>query len=682
MREVTTLEEGGSPPEAAVREPVWERILGGPADKLPGFSITFSLARILAFKGPLGVDEPPRSVVGEPWRVETGARAEGVQLRVTGDLSTVLEAAKTGMNVEAILDPASAALLRALSDPETIDRARELAKRAWRAASRELEGLYSKRDTAYLWVRAVNCPGCGLKVPIVDDPWVVEGEYLIHFDVPSSGAEVEPEPVKVGEVEPVQTLRDSGLVCPRCGRNVGEAELRSRLLVSQVTGGPDHRYMVAVVKEDGSVEPPSGDDLARVAEAEEELKRLADGVIVPYGEEPPGDAHAYGVPDVSVAFDPRQLLAHGILAKAVKGTGDAPSSSLIAAALALLSVRNSRLSPWNPARAEPDPAVGWTWKYGELNVVREWPRVWDTVASMVEELVEVVDRCRGGVEVRTSHRVGAWDPVHSLHRAWFRALRDTVPDRGHHDVPTHVEVSWEGGGWKVVPGDEIPHVWRELALMASDAWPVPGDDVVVVEEGSVRRVQADEVRKIVETRVLRMMKRTFDKLGGSEVKTLRTVPYAASLSVVKVGPSGGVSPPEDGPLIGWRVLIGYIVKSLGTPLTEPEARLYAAYRLIWGYPGPSELPDPAFVRDAAAGLGLDTGGVRFLRPDGGARTYESFEGKPVDVVDGFHAALKEGEPLEPGDERAYLALAVVRAAEIRGEDHPEVEAARRALGGW
>ncbi len=121
---------------------------------------------------------------------------------------------------------------------------------------------------------------------------------------------------------------------------------------------------------------------------------------------------------------------------------------------------------------------------------------------------------------------------------------------------------------------------------------------------------------------------------------------------------------------------------LGNPLTEPEARLYAAYRLIWGYPGPSELPDPAFVRDAAAGLGLDTGGVRFLRPDGGARTYESFEGKPVDVVDGFHAALKEGEPLEPGDERAYLALAVVRAAEIRGEDHPEVEAARRALGGW
>ncbi len=682
MREVTALEEGSCPPEAAVREPVWEKILGGPADTLPGFSITFSLARILTLKGPLGVEEPPRSVVGEPWRVETGARADGVQIRVTGDLSAVLEAAKVGMKVEAVLDPASAALLRAISDAEAVERARELARRGWRALTKELEGLYSKRDSAYLWVRAVNCPGCGLKIPIIDDPWVIEGEYVIHVDVPTSGAEVDVEPVRPEEAEPTRTLRESGLTCPRCGRRLGEPELRSRLLVSQVTGGPDHRYMVAVVKDDGSVEAPSESDLSRVAEAEEELKRHAESVLIPYGEEAPGDSHAYGVPDVSVAFDPRQLLAHGVLAKAVKGAGDVFSSSLVAAALALVSVRNSKLSPWNPAEGGPAPAVGWTWKYGELNVVKEWPKVWETVANTVEELAEIADRCPGEVEVRTSHKLTPWDPVHAFHRAWFRAVRDTVPDRGHHDLPTHVEIRWEGGGWKVVPGDEIPHVWRELALTASDAWPVPGDDVVVVREGSVRRVQGDEVRKIIENRVLKVMKRTFDGVGGTEVKVLRTVPYAASLSAVKVCPSGGVSPPEDGPLVGWRVMVGYIVKSLGTPLTEPEARLYAAYRLIWGYPGPSEVPDYTFVRDAAAGLGLDPNAVRFLGSDGRARTFESFEGKPVDVVDEFHAALKRGEPLEPGSEAAYLALAVVRAAEIRGEEHAEVEAARRALGGW
>ena len=721
-----------------------ERDLGSPVEVLPGFRSPVALARavVLLSLAPEDAEKDAllpslRPIVGEPWRAPIEVPDGDVPRKVWvfGDGSIALEAARAGREVRlAVSDPAIARFLR-----EVFGRLLSLREEALE----ELEGflrevgevlrgrfgdLYGREDRAYLWIKRVRCPGCGLLIPLMEHRWVVEGRYALEPDVPEDGDEVEFEVVETEEAGP-GTVRDGRVTCPRCGRSRSVEGVRRDLLLRAARRegeDPVDAYLAVVVRKDGSVRPATDRDLERFERAREEFRR--EEREVPRGE-PPDELKQWGIWDVSWLFNRRQLLAHVEAAVATSEVDGNRYGIWAAAVLTELSLRNSVVSRWDPVAAEPRMVAGWSWDHGELPVPSAWKEVSDEITGACRELVEIAEDIKVEV-VKIDEVSGSWVTYPDLPDVLFRAWSEIIANvsggirwwkipvscggwvRTKEPLPVVGGLSWDGRVSLILRGDRIAGRWEEIVgwivgcgLEAASAWPVIGEDVLVVplvrREPGPEEVDWEEFIEEVKDSVRDLLREVRD-LRGRGWRSVRLIPYAAVLppctgvdAVRRDGNSLSVRHPEmlsEVLAVGWKELVEAVLELLDVGLSDPRARFYAVYRSLWGYPGPDDAPGRE-IEPPLRALRLDPNDLPYLDEDGRLKTYrERRRLRPEeDPVDAFHAALLkavedgpgsalEALPEEVREEALELALAVARAARRRGEDHPEAELARRLVG--
>ncbi|WP_456483289.1 hypothetical protein [Methanopyrus kandleri] len=721
-----------------------ERDLGSPVEVLPGFRSPVALARAVVLLSLTSEDTEEdallpslRPIVGEPWRtlIEVPDGDVPRKVWVLGDGSIALEAARMGREVRlAVSDPAVARFLRevfgrlfALRE-EALEELEEFLHEVGEVLRDRFGDFYGREDRAYLWIKRVRCPGCGLLVPLMEHRWVVEGRYALELDVPEDGDEVEFEVVEAEEAGP-GTVRDGRVVCPGCGRSRSVEGVRRDLSLRAARREgeePVDAYLAVVVREDGSVRPATDRDLERFELAREEFRR--EEWEVPRGE-PPEGLKRWGIWDVSWLFNRRQLLAHVEAAVATSEVDGDRYGIWAAAVLTELSLRNSVLSRWDPVTVEPRMVVGWAWDHGELPVPSAWREVSDEITEACRELVEVAEDVEVEV-VKADEANRSWsiprDLPDVLFRAWSELVSNVsvgewkVPVSGGGWARTRAPLPVVGGlGWDdrvslILRGDRIAGRWEEIVgwivgcgLEAASAWPVIGEDALVVplvgREPGPEEVDWEGVVEEVRGSVRELMREVRD-LRGRGWRSVRLIPYAAALPPCtgvdvarRDGDSLGVRHPEvlsEVLAVGWRELVEAVLELLDVGLSDPRARFYAVYRSLWGYPGPEDAPGRE-VEPPLRALGLNPNDLPYLDADGRLKTYrERWKSRlrpEEDPVDAFHAALLkvvedgpgsalEALPEEVRGEVLGLALAVARAARRRGEDHPEAELARRLVG--
>ncbi len=705
-----------------------ERGLGSPVGVLPGFRSPLALARAVVLLS-LSTEDAEREallpalqpVIGEPWRTSIGALGEEPEeVRVFGDGSVALEAARAGRRVRLVApDPAIARFFeevfgRLLEEgEEALEELAGFLRQVGRVLRRRLSDLYGGGERAYLWIKRVRCPQCGLLIPLMEHRWIVKGSCALRVEVPEGGDEVEFEVVEPEEAGP-GTLRAGRVTCPRCRESWGLERVRRSFLLRAARGGPAGAYLAAVV-EDGSVRSATDPDLDRVERARELARELGRSRLLPC-EDPPGWLRRWGVWDVSWMFNSRQLAA---LLEAVTVTLNVGESLewcrvWAAAVLTELSLRNSVLSRWDPAVGEPGRAEGWAWEYGELPVPRAWEEVSSEILRACRELIEVAE----GVEVEVEVADGGWgvarDLPDALFRAWSGALLNApvwgTEGRGGSSILGGL--SWGGRSFLVLRGDRVAERWMEVVgeivgrgLRAASAWPVFGENALVVplvERESPEEVDWEDVVSEVRDAVRRLLDAARD-LEGRGWESVGVVPYAAALPpctgldvVKRGGDSLSIRQPEVLSEVlaeGWRELVTAVLELLNVGVSDPRARFYAVYRLLWGYRESCDPPSRRRLEPLLRALKLDPDELPYLSADGRLESYrERRELRPrEDPVNAFHAALLavregapesalEGVPENVRKEVLELARAVIRAARRCGENHPEVELARRLLG--
>lgn len=266
-----------------------------------------------------------------------------------GGGSIPLEALRLGLPAWAgDLNPVAAVLLRALLEdlPRHAEAlAEDLARQAaWimDQARAELAPFYpgsageAERTFAYRWLRTAACegPGCGVRVPLLSQPWLSQRRRIaLRLVAASASKAVEVELVRDPPAHelPQGTIRRGNLTCPLCGFTTPVARLRAQ---GQEQLLPLRLAAVVVVGPDGTRDYrlPTADDLAAVAAASVELSRRreahgsAEPAFTPHEPLPPHGTlgfrvRGYGFQRWGELFLDRQLLTLTTLARLVREVG-------------------------------------------------------------------------------------------------------------------------------------------------------------------------------------------------------------------------------------------------------------------------------------------------------------------------------------------------------------------------
>lgn len=146
----------------------------------PSLFATGIAARLaLLTLNPGALESDPEAV---PRRIPKGDLLDGTSSRTiaANDPIAVLEAVAAGCRVRPTNPPVG--IDPEAIDPETVERALGILK-VPHGLKEDLEDLYTRGDRYCVWVDTVECPRCGLRIPAIDDPWVVPGEYLLEPEV-------------------------------------------------------------------------------------------------------------------------------------------------------------------------------------------------------------------------------------------------------------------------------------------------------------------------------------------------------------------------------------------------------------------------------------------------------------------------------------------------------------------
>jgi adenine-specific DNA methylase len=208
-------------------------------------------------------------------------------------------------------------------------------KEVHETAKADLEEFFPKQPGeqvyAYLWVRTIRCPSCGLVIPLSPNWWIVrsskdEESVAVKVVVPENGDacsfEIVSSPKRYGLNPDKGTVKGGSAECPRCHTVIDGGEVKR---IAQ-NGGMGHQlYCVCVKsqvprkkKQKWNFRAPTKQENEAIGKAEKFLaKNLPKWMgqnLVPV-ENFPETANdtrpiQYGMPRWCDLFNPRQLLTH------------------------------------------------------------------------------------------------------------------------------------------------------------------------------------------------------------------------------------------------------------------------------------------------------------------------------------------------------------------------------------
>jgi putative DNA methylase len=284
-----------------------------------------------------------------------------------------------------------------------------------------------------IWVKWIECPRCGLKVPTRPNWWLLkrdklEESYVILPDVPEDGDEVEFDVVKYSEVkdefDPKKgTKKGRGgnvtVTCPRCGTTVRREQVH-RLFRRHFEGehGFVRAYLAAVVEGSGrerKYRAATDRDLEFFERAREELFERWDELIaedlIPTEEIPEGEKtrepRLRGINRFYKLFSERQLLVHAELLRVIRelsgGLDDEYREPLTVYAMIAfdkLVDYNNIFCQWEYSSGVVKHifrghAYAWSWDHGEMNVLAEDGGWYWAAPSVLEAYEEIAEWLKG-----------------------------------------------------------------------------------------------------------------------------------------------------------------------------------------------------------------------------------------------------------------------------------------------
>ncbi|WP_457619973.1 DUF1156 domain-containing protein [Methanopyrus sp.] len=285
----------------------------------------------------------------EEWfREATGSESPLVADPMAGAGSIPFEALMLGCRVVACeLNPVAYIVLKAtLEYPieyggELLERMRKF----FTEIRKELEkrvGEYGDNYRSYIWIKWIECPRCGLKIPCTPNWWLLKKEnkpeesLVIVPEVPENGDEVEFEVVGYPEArengfDPDDGTTNYGAVtCPRCGTTIRREQVH-KLFQREFEGerGFVRAYLAAVEEISNSgrrFRAASDRDLEFFELARENLFERWDELItedlIPTEEIPKGveirRPKRFGIDRFHKLLNERQSLAHAELLRVIR----------------------------------------------------------------------------------------------------------------------------------------------------------------------------------------------------------------------------------------------------------------------------------------------------------------------------------------------------------------------------
>ncbi len=361
-----------------------------------------------------------------------------------GDLPTVLDGTAGGGSIpfESIryglptvaneLNPVASVLLKAVLEHPRTEKdissdIEEWGEKINSIAREKLDEYYpsskNEQPTEYLWAHTIDCPDCGLEVPLAPDWWLhkensnsgvaAKPEISSEKDTVSFNVVNLPEDVEKSEYNPTDgTVSYGKATCPRCNVTIEGDEVKRQAqeegmgiqqyaaYVKELTKGGDRHFRAPTVEEEEAVtkaqEHIRNDiELSNFLD-EERYIGLADR------------AANYGVTEWRDAFNPRQLLVHYTYWQAYETVKseiqDEYPKEEAEALLTFLSIAadkavdyNSKFSSWHHGRSLIRNTFerhdfSFKWSFAESCLTAEgygYDWVIDSVVEVFEELREL-----------------------------------------------------------------------------------------------------------------------------------------------------------------------------------------------------------------------------------------------------------------------------------------------------
>ena len=361
-----------------------------------------------------------------------------------GELPTVLDATAGGGSIpfESIryelptvaneLNPVASVILKAVLEHPRVNGDLSEDIRKWgeeinRRARSELEDYFPVEEDEipleYLWAHTVDCPDCGLTIPLSPNWWVDKDEDTavkprvddendrVQFEVVDTSSDSDYNPsdgtVSYGKGE-----------CPRCNVVVDGDEVKRQAQEKEMGMQPFAvriKYTERSAKgsaDERAIRAPSEKDLEFIKKAEQavndspELATLLDKEL-PEGNKT-SEPQRYGITKWREMYHPRQLLVHYTYLEAfeevkeeIREEYEAESAEAIMTFLALAADKavdyNNRLASWDPSRPKIRNTFdrhdfSFKWSFAESNLTAgglgyEW--VLDSIVEVYEELREL-----------------------------------------------------------------------------------------------------------------------------------------------------------------------------------------------------------------------------------------------------------------------------------------------------
>ncbi|AAM02472.1 DUF1156 domain-containing protein [Methanopyrus kandleri] len=381
------------------------------------------------------------------YREATGSERPLVVDPMAGGGSIPFEALRLGCRVVAgELNPVAWLVLKAtLEYPveyggELLEKMRGFFAEIRKELEQRVGEFYGDNDRAYVWIKWIECPRCGLKVPTRPNWWLLrkrgkpEESLVILPDVPEEGEgnEVGFDVVRYSEAredgfDPGRgTVSRGAVTCPRCGTTIQREQVhRLSRRHFEDEHGFVRAYLAAIVEGSGrgkEYRAATDRDLEFFERAREELFERWDELVaedlIPTEEIPEGEKtrepRLRGIDSFYKLFNERQLLVHAELLRVIRelsgGLDDEYREPLTVYAMIAFDKMinyNTICSRWEYTRGVvkgifDQHAYSWAWDYGEMNVLAEdggWYWAAPNVLKAFRQISQALSGVDGDVEV-------------------------------------------------------------------------------------------------------------------------------------------------------------------------------------------------------------------------------------------------------------------------------------------
>lgn len=374
-----------------------------------------------------------------------------------GSLPTVLDATAGGGSIpfESVrygfptvaneLNPVASVILKAVLEHPRIDTDLSDDIQRWgdkinEAVRAELQEYFpsepGQKPVAYLWAHVINCPDCGLQLPLTNNWWLnkdsgsqgIASRPIISDESDEVEFEVVqlPDDVTKADFNPTEgTISHGKATCPKCSVVTSSDEINEQ---SKNNGLGFQLYAVYYEEEakakkgNRGYRAPKQQDIEAFERAQEKLNRDPDlstflNQEIPHGEKT-RELHRHGMHKWRDLFSPRQLLVHHTYLQKfrkfkdeIQAEYEEPEANAILTYLSMAADKsldyNCRLCKWHPDRSVLGHAFAgsdfaFSWSFPENNLIvdghgYEWTL--GNVISAYDDLYDLSNESNASTEV-------------------------------------------------------------------------------------------------------------------------------------------------------------------------------------------------------------------------------------------------------------------------------------------